>query len=273
MATIRQAVAYYLRKAHLLQFADYLMFLGDVLKNRKPNQTFLNEHPEFIPPPTHLAYDAYNHTNWQSYYDMGLIHSKLISDLTKEYISENEIKICEWGCGPARVIRHLHKIDGFEKIELLGTDYNEESVGWCEKYIKNARFVHNNLEPPLPIETELFDCVYAISIFTHLSEKLHYDWIEELFRLIKPNGILIFTTHGDISAKRLLPAEKEKYDSGCLVIKNQIKEGKKLFAAYHPPQWIKKKLLKNCVVLKHINNAAKYQLEQEVWCVKKNILS
>ena len=130
------------------------------------------------------------------------------------------------------------------------------------------------VEPPLPLETELFDCVYAISIFTHLSEKLHYAWIEELFRLIKPNGILIFTTHGDVCAKKiLLPAEKEKYDSGCLVIKNRTREGKKLFAAYHPPQWIKKRLLKDYVVVKHMSNAATYQLEQEVWCVKKEILS
>ena len=145
MTRIRQVVAYYLQKLHLLQFADYLEFLGNVLKNRKPNQTFLNEHPDFIPPPAHLAYDAYNHTNWQTYYDMGLRHSELISDLIKEYISENEIKICEWGCGPARVIRHLYKIDGFKKIELFGTDYNEESVSWCEKNINNVQFLKNNL--------------------------------------------------------------------------------------------------------------------------------
>jgi len=66
-----------------------------------------------------------------------------------------------------------------------------------------------------------------------------------------------------------LPEEKEKYDPRCLVIKSHGKEGKKLFAAYHPPQWIKNKLLKNYVVEKHVNNAAKYQLEQEVWIAKK----
>jgi SAM-dependent methyltransferase len=269
VAITKQKVAHYLRKFHLLQFADYLMFVGNVLKNRKPNKLFVAQHPDFIPPPAHLAYDAYNHANWQSYYDTGLRHSGLISDLIREHVSENEIQICEWGCGPARVIRHLEKIGGFGKIELFGTDYNEKSINWCKKNIKNVRFFKNNSEPPLPLKAEIFDCVYAISIFTHLSERLHYAWIEELFRTIKPNGILIFTTHGDLSAKRLLPADKEKYDSGNLVIKDQIKEGKKLFAAYHPPQFIKMKLLKGCVVIKHIIDTAAYQLEQEVWVVKK----
>ena len=269
MAIDKQVVSHYLRKFRLLRLADYLMFLRDALKNRKSNQSFLKEHPGFIAPPAHLAFDAYNHTNWQAYYETGMIHAKLISDLVKEHISGDQIRICEWGCGPARVIRHLSQIDGFGKIELFGTDYNVQSVKWCRDHIKNVRFMANKLEPTLPLEPGQFDCVYAISIFTHLSEKLHYAWIEELFRIMKPGGILIFTTHGDVAAKRLLPEEKEKYDSGLLVTKSRTKEGKKLFAAYHPPKWVRERLLKNYVVVKHINDASGYQLGQEVWCVKK----
>ncbi len=123
MIIAKQIIAQLLRRVHLLQFADKLMFVGNVLKYRKSNQLFLAEHPDFVPPPAHLAFDAYNHTNWQFYYDIGLRHSSLISDLIKKHVSEKEIKICEWGCGPARVIRHLGKIAGFEKIELFGTDY------------------------------------------------------------------------------------------------------------------------------------------------------
>ena len=102
------------------------------------------------------------------------------------------------------------------------------------------------------------------------SEKMNYAWIEELFRILKPDGILIFTTHGDHNAGRLLPSEKLKYDSGILVVKDQMQEGKKLFAAYHPPQFVKNKLLKDYIVVKHIGNPIQYQLEQEVWVVKKN---
>jgi ubiquinone/menaquinone biosynthesis C-methylase UbiE len=269
MIVIKQKAAYFLRKAYLLQLADYLMFIGNLSANRKSNKLFLGENPDFISPPAHLSYDAYNHTNLQCYHDMGLRHSALISDLVAEHVSGNEIKICEWGCGPARVIRHLEQINGFGKVELYATDYNESSINWCNKNIKNVKFFLNNLEPPLLFEPGLFDCVYAISIFTHLSERLHYAWIDELFRLIKPNGIIIFTTHGDLCAKRLSAAEKEKYNSGCLIVKDQIKEGKKHFSAYHPPEFIRQKLLKGYNIVRHMSDSSSYHLDQEVWVVKK----
>lgn len=243
--------------------------MNNILKNRKSNQLFFAAHPDFVPPPYYLAYDAYGHTNWHTYYDTGLRHSCLVSDLIREHISEKEMKICEWGCGPGRVIRHLEEIEGFDKVEIFGTDYNANSIEWCNKNIKKMHFLKNNLEPPLQLESEFVDCVYAISVFTHLSEQMHYAWIKELFRIIKPNGIVIFTTHGDLYAKSLLPSEKAKYDSGLLVIENQFKEGKKYFSAFHPPKFVKDKLLKDYTVVKHISNPTEYQLEQEVWVVKK----
>lgn len=243
-----------------------------MVKYRKANKVFRDNHPEIIPPPARLAFDAYDHTNWQAYHDTGLKHSSLISELIKEYINEKEIKICEWGCGPARVIRHLVEIEGINKIQLVGTDYNKNTVNWCNKNIKNIRFLKNGLEPPLPIESETFDCVYAMSVFTHLSEKMHYAWIKELFRILKPDGILIFTTHGDLCAKDLLPEHKTLYDSGLLAVNGHAAaEGKRNFAVFHPPQFIREKLLKEHIVLKHIEDPSSYQLLQDVWVAKKTI--
>jgi len=271
LTTVKHKVANILRRFHLLQLADTVLFAREIFRNRKLNQAFLKSHHNFNPPPNLLAYDAYNHTNWQSYFDTGLSHARLVSDITRAYIQEKKIKICEWGCGPARVIRHLETIKGFNKVELFGTDFNKKSIKWCKKNIRSAHFSLNNLGPPLSYEPEIFDCVYAISVFTHLSEKMHYAWVEELFRTIKPGGILIFTTHGDQCAKRLTSIDKDKYDSGMIVIKDRIYEGKKLFAAYHPPKFIKERLLQNYLVVKHYCNPAEYHLEQDVWVVKRHI--
>jgi len=246
------------------------MLVGNVLENRRSNRVFLSEHPDFVPPPAHLAYDAYHHTNWQKYYDLGLRHAELICDLLRELVRGTEIRVCEWGCGPARVIRHLRAIPGFDKIELFGTDCNRRSIEWCQRKVRGVRFLAHSLEPPLPVEDEVFDCVYAISVFTHLSEKMHYAWIEELLRTIKPGGILIFTTQGDFYARGLLPAEKAVYDSGSLVVLSQIREGTKLFEASHPPQFVSGRLLKDHVITKHIDNPVHYQLLQEVWVVEKH---
>jgi ubiquinone/menaquinone biosynthesis C-methylase UbiE len=245
------------------------MLVRNVIKNRSANKQFLESHPDFIPPPYHLAYDAYNHTNWKAYNDMGRTHSRLISELINKYVEGKEIAICEWGCGPARVIRHLSKIDGFNRVERHGTDYNNETIEWCDRCVEDVTFSVNKLFPPLQYPSEKFDCVYAISIFTHLSEQLHYAWMKELFRVIKRNGILIFTTHGDICTSRLSPKEKSEYESGNLVVRDKIKEGKKHFSSYQPHKFIKEKLLNGIPIIEHMRDPAKYGLQQEVWVVRK----
>ncbi len=270
MDTIKQRVTTALRRTHLLQFADTAMLVKSIFKYRKANRRFLASHPHFIPPPYHLAYDAYNHTSWQAYYEMGRAHARLIATLIKEHVREREIKVCEWGCGPARVIRHLATIEGFDKVELHGTDYNTNSIRWCKDTIGYVHFSKNGLEPPLPYGPATFDCIFAISIFTHLSEKMHHAWIRELFRTIKPDGILVFTTHGDVCAGRLSAMEKARYATGRIVIKDQIQEGKKHFAAYHPRKFIREVLLNDYNVIQHMQNPIEHQLEQEVWVVGKS---
>ena len=267
---LKRKIAEILRKINLLQAADNIIFIGEYLKNRKANLDFKKRHPHFLTPPPHLAYDAYNHVNWENYQRTGLKHAELISHLIRKHLSESEIRICEWGCGPARVLRHLKTIDGLNNVELIGTDYNKESINWCKKHINKILFINNNLEPPLPLEVKDCDCIYAISIFTHLSEKMHHAWIEELFGRLKPNGILIFTTHGDLLKHELLARDRRKYELGLLVTNEKTKEGKKHFAAYHPPDFVRKNLLKNYQLLEHISDPSGYLLMHEVWIAKKS---
>lgn len=269
MILSRQNLVQFLRETRLLGIADNIFLVREIIKNRKSNRLFKKEHPHFPVPPYILAYDAYNHTNWQAYFEMGLKHSQLISDLIDKYVQANEIRVCEWGCGPARVIRHLEKIPGIDKIQLYGTDYSRRSIKWCQNNLKHINFFLNDLGPPLRVENNYFDCIYALSVFTHLSEKMHYAWIEELYRKLNSNGILIITTHGDDSAKRLLPKERDKYNSGNLVVKDKITEGKKHFLSYQPQEFVKNKLLRKYDILEHLNSAVEYQMHQEVWVAKK----
>jgi ubiquinone/menaquinone biosynthesis C-methylase UbiE len=266
--TLRQKIEFLLRRLHLLTLADTILQLGDILRNQKSNAAFLNKNPEFIPPPYTLAYDAYNHTNWQIYYDTGQKHASMIAGLISRHIKHKEIAIYEWGCGPARVIRHLKQIENYEKITLSGSDYNDKSIEWCQRTIESIDFSVNQLSPPLQYDEDTFDCIYAISILTHLSESSHYEWIEELLRVLKPDGVLIFTSHGDRCANRLPKDLKTRYDAGEFVYKDHPKEGKKLFAAYHPKAFMNT-LLKQCIILEHLEDCEQYQIEQDIWVIKK----
>lgn len=112
----KQKISSFLRKIHLLPIVDGLILLYCILRNKKSNQLFLKEHPNFMPPPYTLMFEAHNHTNFSIYYEMGLKHAALIKNLIKEHLDKKAITVYEWGCGPARIIQHLKNSDAFENI-------------------------------------------------------------------------------------------------------------------------------------------------------------
>ena len=42
-----------------------------------------------------------------------------------------------------------------------------------------------------------YDCIFVCSLFTHLPERTFTRWLTKLFSLLKPDGLLIFSVHGD----------------------------------------------------------------------------
>ncbi len=271
MATARQRIAGLLRKTRLLTLADRVTLLREIIRRYRANRRFLAEHPGFSVPPAALAYDAYNHVNWREYHDSGMLHAQLIADLIREHLAVNPLRMCEWGCGPGRVIRHLRGTLADRTVELFGADYNPASVAWCRTHIPGVEFRHNNLEPPLPFESGALDALYAISVFTHLSAEGHRRWIEEVFRVIRPSGIVIFTTHADACLERLLPDEQQQYRGGNLVVRGGVYEGSKCFVAYHPPAYVREELLQGADVVAHLPSPASYQMVQDVWVARKRM--
>jgi SAM-dependent methyltransferase len=109
--------------------------------------------------------------------------------------------IVEFGCGCGRVARHWGHLSG---PEIHGCDTNRELVAWCAENLPFLQAAENGLRPPLPYESEKFDLVYAVSVFTHLPPALQREWAAELRRVLRPGGLLIATFHGDRHAERLL---------------------------------------------------------------------
>lgn len=259
------AIANVLRKARLLQCVDRILYLKDLIKHKKINRKFLSAHSNFPVPPMHLAFDAYGHTNWQSYFDSGLICAKAIADILNKEIAVDNIRILEWGCGPGRVIRHLKGLLIHKNVELHGSDYNAESIKWCQDNIEGIKFHINQLQPPFPFEANFFDCIYAISVFTHLSEAMHFEWINEIRRVLRPNGLIIITTHSDSASDRLLIDEKQLFDSGKLVVRGNVREGKKWYLAYHPQGFVRDTLLEGFDTVYHNS----FSQTQDIWVARK----
>jgi SAM-dependent methyltransferase len=123
-----------------------------------------------------------------------------------------------------------------------GSDYNPNLIKWCRENLPFAQFEVNGLAPPLPFADGQFELVYALSVFTHLTEQLQQDWIAELRRVVRPGGLVLFTTRGEAWAWKLTPDERSRYDQGNLIVRYEDLTGTNLCAAFHPWRYVHERL-------------------------------
>ena len=108
--------------------------------------------------------------------------------------------VLDFGCGCGRTILPL--LERYPSNRFLGADVDPDAVDWCQKSVPDAMFILSSPEPPLKIPGESFDLLYAVSVLTHLDAKKQVLWLEEFRRLLKPNGALVATVHGNAAAGR-----------------------------------------------------------------------
>jgi len=89
--------------------------------------------------------------------------------------------ICDWGCGYGRL---AHFITKFNEIKLTGLDIDYDNISWCQKNFPNSSFFTIKPNPPVNLKENEFDLIIGISVFTHLPEKLQFEWLKELKRLV-----------------------------------------------------------------------------------------
>ncbi len=257
-----------LRIFGLMLFADRVRFVYMRFSNRKINRDFKKMNPDVILPPDYLMYESFQ-LDYYRYYVNGRKTAEWLIDLIKPHINFSNAEILDWGCGPGRIIRHLPDLVPDAK-SYFGTDYNTKTISWCQSNLKSITFAKNELFPPLPFDNDSVDLIYAISIFTHLSESAHDDWLNELHRVLRPNGVLFLTLHGDGFQVKLEPAEQNVFKQNKLVVRGQVKEGHRTFIAFHPPEFVKS-WASQFEVLKHVPGKSESgAIEQDVWIFKKS---
>lgn len=233
----------------LLPALDAVRFLRSRTASAAENRRFLDAHPDFDPPPLWWMHDMYRHTSFELYWRTGAataaaLAARIDAHVTAERQRVDAVRVADWGCGLARVLRHLP-----ERYQRTGFDYNEHAVAWCAEHVKGAQFFHNGLYPPLPAAAASFDALYALSVFTHLSEEAHRAWIADIARALAPGGIFLGAFHMRPPPGQLLPEEMARFDAGKLVVRANVKEGSRTFVAYHPEAYLRRELLQGWEIL------------------------
>lgn len=262
---LKQMVLMMLRVTRLMNLADTILLLVHILKNLRDNAAFRREHPGIELPPYPILFDASAGCGYRGYYASGLPDAKVIVAAMRRYLPDRDLTVCEWGCGPARLVQHLSKVDP-RITRVIGCDYNPRTIAWCRKACPSIEFFQNQLAPPLPLADNALDVLYCVSVFTHLSEEMHYAWIGEIKRVLKPGGLFLGTFHGNKTRHNLLPWELAKFEAGELVVRSGPHEGSKNFGANHSDHFIRNKLL---VGFEEVAELEWPTFHQELYCARK----
>jgi len=258
-----------LRSAGLIQIVDNLRFVWEYILRYPSNRLFLSSRRGEAFPPAYMLYEAFR-MDYRKYWESGRAAAQWIQSVTADDLPAGEpLQILDWGCGPARVLRHLPAIFG-EGHEFHGTDYNPATVAWSQKQPTFGKVTLSPSYPPSPYPEASFDLIYGISVFTHLPENAHYRWRDELLRIAKPGGLLFLTTQGPAFLEKMYASEQQLFRQGKPVFRGNTQEGHRTFSAFHPASWARIFFGGSFEILAYLPGEKKqWGIEQDVWLVRK----
>ena len=177
--------------------------------------------------------------------------------------------LLDFGVGCGRVARHWTGLSG----EVHGCDYNPVLVEWCRRHLPHVRTAVNRLEPPLPYDDARFDLVYALSIFTHLTEPQQRAWIAELRRVTRPGGHVLFTTHGPTMRYTdphwPTPEIRSRLEQGELVVILPEHAGRNACTVLHPRAWVQRHMLEGFELREYVAGGATMNGGQDLYLLRR----
>lgn len=230
MNSLKRQIKNIFIKLNALVILDKLNYLCSGFKYLTKNIKYRKQNPDFTFPPTYYLYETYS-LNYKQYKEDGELTAKEIIEWTAKYI-QGPNKILEWGCGVARIVRHIPNLIDKNSM-VVGIDINEEMINWNSSNIPNINFKKVDYCPPTCFDNNQFNLVFALSVFTHIEFKFHAIWLEEIQRIISENGIFLFTTHGKKYEIKLSENEKKSLNiQGALTIDYKQK-GHRMMSSYN----------------------------------------
>ena len=146
--------------------------------------------------------------------------------------TDGRLDVLDWGCGSGRIARWLAPDIVARGGRFTGCDLNGKAVAWCQANLP-GRYFTNDLKPPLPLEAERLDLVYAHSVLTHLTEDTAAAWLAEVARVLRPGGCALLSFHDEVYAEAFGPPEVVRQLGGQrYVVWNNALEGSNYLSAW-----------------------------------------
>jgi SAM-dependent methyltransferase len=127
-------------------------------------------------------------------------------------------RVMDFGCGGGRTLVHFQ--EEAELAEIWGVDVDANALSVVERDLCPPMHAQlSETDPPLPFEDESFDLIWAISVWTHLTDNA-LPWLAEMHRILKPGGLLIATYMGESHSEILAGEDWDEDRIGMNVLRH-----------------------------------------------------
>jgi SAM-dependent methyltransferase len=131
-----------------------------------------------------------------SFINSGKTAHRRLSDILSCYRKRREpgtsLQVLDWGVGCGRVARFFAED---QRTRVSGIDIDADNVNWCRENLV-GNYLAVDLTPPTQLPDGEFDMIYSCSVLSHLSKMDAHKWLEELSRLLKPDGLALLSFNG-----------------------------------------------------------------------------
>jgi SAM-dependent methyltransferase len=211
---------------------DRLHFRLSAARYRIGNRRFRSHHPGFALPPDRLLHETYR-LDYAAYAGDGRDTANELLDRCRCHLQDVSWDILEWGCGVGRITRHLPTLPQVRSV--TGADINAAMVRWNRENLPGIDFRLIAQEPPTPFPTGAFHLILGVSVLTHVPGDGQAAWLDELHRILRPDGVLLLTTQGRAFKRKLTAAEQRMLERDGVLTRDYPVRGHRMMSTFHDP--------------------------------------
>src|SRR5579875_1849986 len=156
---------------------------------------------------------------FEAYERLGAEAKRAIVDLLPADWSFDGKRVLDFGCGAGRTLRQF--LGEAQRAEFWGADIDGPSIDWLSAHVSPPlHTLRSAVDPPIDLPYATFDLIWALSVFTHLTDS-SLAWLLELHRLLRPGGLLIATYMGRFTSELLAGEPWDENRIGMNVLRHR----------------------------------------------------
>jgi ubiquinone/menaquinone biosynthesis C-methylase UbiE len=122
--------------------------------------------------------------------------------------------VLDWGCATGGVAM---LVKDALPVQVHAADVDAHSIAWLSRTAPDIACAALRPGEALPYEDAKFDCIYGISVLTHIPPEGQEFYLRELARVSRPGGAVIVTVKGYAACERNAALERAELEARGII--------------------------------------------------------